>query len=135
MEVNLMSTKTSEIHTTISALAKSFESTFARSDAAEIADFYTEDGMLLPAGSDFVRGKQDIKYFWQVAIDMGIKSIKLEVLEVEQHDDTTIEMSRYTLSDVDGGVIDSGKGITIWKNKDGTWKLHRDIWTSSLEQQ
>ena len=130
-----MSTKTSEIHTTISALAKSFESTFARSDAAEIADFYTEDGMLLPAGSDFAKGKQAIKESWQAAIDMGLKSIKLDIIEIEQHDDTAIEISKYTLSATDNQVIDSGKGIVIWKNKGGAWKMHRDIWNSSLGQQ
>jgi len=130
-----MSTKTSEIHSTISVLAKNFESTFARGDAAHIADFYTENVMLLPAGSDFVRGKQNIKDFWQMAIDMGIKNIKLEILELEQHDDTAIEMSKYILSGADDQVIDQGKGIVIWKYENNAWKLHRDIWNSSISQQ
>lgn len=130
-----MSTKTSEIHSTISSLDKNFESTFARGDAADIADFYTENGILLPAGSDFVRGKQDIKEYWQMAIDMGIKNIKLEIMEVEQHDDTAIEMSKYTLSSADDQVIDQGKGIVIWKYENSAWKLHRDIWNSSIAQQ
>ncbi|MCG6957208.1 MAG: hypothetical protein LJF04_14560 [Gemmatimonadetes bacterium] len=25
-----------------------------------------------------------------------------------------------------------GKCVVIWKNEDGAWKLHRDIWTSSV---
>lgn len=130
-----MSTKTSEIHSTISTLSKNFETTFARGNAADIADFYTESGILLPAGADFVRGKQNIKEFWQMAIDMGIKNIKLEIVEVEQHDDTAIEMSKFTLSDADDQMIDQGKGIVIWKNKNNAWKLHRDIWNSSIVQQ
>lgn len=130
-----MSTKTSEIHSTISTLSKNFETTFARGNAADIADFYTESGVLLPAGADFVRGKQNIKEFWQIAIDMGIKNIKLEIVEVEQHDDTAIEMSKFTLSDADDQMIDQGKGIVIWKNENNAWKLHRDIWNSSIVQQ
>ena len=130
-----MSTKTSEIHSTISTLSKNFETTFARGNAADIADFYTESGVLLPAGADFVRGKQNIKEFWQIAIDMGIKNIKLEIVEVEQHDDTAIEMSKFILSDADDQMIDQGKGIVIWKNENNVWKLHRDIWNSSIEQQ
>jgi len=130
-----MSTKTSEIHAIIGTLAKNFESTFARGDAADIADFYTENGMLLPAGSDFVRGKQDIKDFWQVAIDMGIKSINLDILEVEQHADTAIEMSKYTLYNADNQEIDQGKGIVVWKYENSAWKLHRDIWNSNIVQQ
>jgi len=127
--------QTSEIHTTISTLAESFESAFKSGDVKNIAEFYTDNGMLLPEGSDFIEGKQAIQEYWQAAIDMGIKSIKLDIVEIEQHDDTVIEMSKYTLRSTDDQVIDSGKGIVIWKNRGGIWKIHRDIWNSSLEQQ
>ena len=130
-----MTEQISDIHVTIQALAEKFESTFENGDAAKVAEFYSEDGMLLPAGSDFVKGKQEIKEYWQAAIDMGIKSIKLDIIEIERHEDTVIEVSKYMLSSEDGQVIDSGKGIVIWKNTDGAWKLHRDIWNSSLGQQ
>ena len=130
-----MTEQISDIHKTIKALAVNFESTFENADSTKLAEFYTESGMLLPAGSDFVKGKQAIKEYWQAAIDMGLKSIKLDIIEIEQHDDTAIEISKYTLSDTDNQVIDSGKGIVIWKNKSGTWKMHRDIWNSSLGQQ
>ena len=128
-----MTEQISDIHTTIKALAENFESTFETGDATKLAEFYTEDGMLLPAGSDFVKGTQAIKEYWQAAIDMGLKSIKLDIIEIEQHDDTAIEMSKYTLGTTDNQVIDSGKGIVIWKNMGGTWKMHRDIWNSSIE--
>ena len=39
---------------------------------------------------------------------MGMKYIKLDIVELEQHDDTAIEMSNYTLSDSDKQVIDAG---------------------------
>ncbi len=123
-----MTTQTSDIHSAIHALVESFESTFARGNAADIADFYTDNGMLLPTGSDFVQGKRDIEEFWQVAIDMGIKNIKFDIVEVEQHGDTAIEMSKYTLSSTDDHVMDQGKDIVIWK-------LQRDIWNSSIAQQ
>ncbi|MCM8854132.1 MAG: DUF4440 domain-containing protein [Candidatus Thiodiazotropha sp.] len=130
-----MATQASDIHSTIRALTDNFESTFSIGDVTKIAECYTDNGMLLPTGFDFVKGKQDIKEFWQSAIDMGIKHIKIDILEVEQHDDTAIEMSNYTLSDSDKQVIDAGKGIVIWKKMGNSWKMHRDIWTSSLEQQ
>ena len=28
--------------------------------------------------------------------------------------------------------MDSGKFIVIWKQEGGQWKLHRDIWNSSM---
>lgn len=130
-----MTTKTLDIHSAIRALTDNFEAAFSIGDVTKIAGFYTENGMLLPSGFDFVRGKQDIKEFWQSAIDMGIKYIKIDIIEVEHHDDTAIEMSNYTLSGSDRQVIDAGKGIVIWKKTNNAWKMHRDIWTSSLEQQ
>jgi len=130
-----MPNQISEIHATISTLSRDFESTFKRGDAADIADFYTENGILLPAGSDFIRGKQNIKDYWQIAIDTGIKSIKLDIIEVEQRDDIAIEMSKYTLYSSDDQEIDQGKGIVVWKYVNNAWKLHRDIWNSSVAQQ
>ncbi|NOH00060.1 MAG: DUF4440 domain-containing protein [Ignavibacteriae bacterium] len=130
-----MTTIASDIHSTIRSITDSFESTFSIGNVNEIAEFYTESGMLLPSGSDFVKGRQNIKEFWQSAIDMGITHIKIDIIEIEEHEDTTIEMSNYTLSDNDQQVIDAGKGIVIWKKTGDAWKMHRDIWTSSLEGQ
>jgi uncharacterized protein (TIGR02246 family) len=130
-----MTTQTMNIHAVIRTAADSFESTFKRGDAAGMADLYSANGMLLPTGSDFVKGKQAIEAFWQGAMDMGIKNAKLDIVEVEQHGDTAIDMGQYTLSNADGQVMDTGKYVVIWKHEDGTWKLHRDIWNSSLAQQ
>ena len=69
-----MMTQTTDIHAAIRAADDSFEATFGRGDAAGMADLYTDDGMLLPTGSDFVQGKQAIEAFWQGAMDMGIES-------------------------------------------------------------
>lgn len=35
--------------------------------------------------------------FWQALVDMGIKEAKLEIVEVEGHGDTAIEVSTFTL--------------------------------------
>jgi uncharacterized protein (TIGR02246 family) len=124
-----------EIRAAIEAADEIFMATFNRGDAAALADLYTENGQLLPVGSDFVTGKEAIRNFWQGVMDMGIKSAKLETIEVEGHGDTTIEEGKYTLRGESGNVLDRGKYIVIWKQQIGQWKLHRDIWTSSLSPQ
>lgn len=110
-----------------------FMETFRQGDAAGMASFYTENGMVLPPNGDFVEGHQQIQGFWQAVMDMGIKSIELQTGEVEQHDDTAYEVSRATLSGEGGQVIDQAKYIVIWKCVNGTWKLHRDIFNSCLK--
>lgn len=108
-----------------------FAEIFSRGDAAGMAALYTEDGLLLPTGSDFVRGTRAIEEFWQGAMDAGVSQARLEPLEVEQHGDTAIEMGCYRLADAGGTVLDQGKYVVIWKRVEGIWKLRRDIWNTS----
>jgi uncharacterized protein (TIGR02246 family) len=121
-----------EFRDAIAAGDENFMAAFSRGDAAGLAALYTEDGQILPSNSDFVTGRQAIQAFWQGAMDMGIKSVKLEIVEVEDHGDTAIEVGKYTLQGEAGQVLDTGKYIVIWKQVDGQWKLHRDIFNSSM---
>ncbi len=116
----------------IAAVNDNLMVTFSRGDAAGLADLYTEDGQVLPPNSDIVKGKQAIQGFWQVNMEMGIKEVKFETVELESHGDTAIEVSRYTLRGEGGQVLDKGKYIVIWKKEKGQWKLHRDIFNSSM---
>jgi uncharacterized protein (TIGR02246 family) len=129
-----MATQTIDIQSDIRKADDAFESTFRQGDAAGIAEFYTLDAMLLPPGSDFVKGKEAIRDFWKKAMDMGIKEAELNILEVELHDDTTIEVGHYKLMG-GGKVMDQGKYIVIWKQEGGQWKVHRDMWNNSQPPQ
>ena len=123
---------TSNIQSLIESANSQFVNAFKRGDATGIGKLYTPDAQLLPANSDFVRGTEAIRAFWQTAIDMGLKEASLETIEVETHGDTAIEVGRYRLLATGGIAADSGKYLVVWKNDNGTWKLHRDIWTTSL---
>ena len=121
-----------DVHAVIAAANQKFMETFARQDAAGMAGLYTGDGQLLPANSDFVTGTEAIEQFWGGAMAMGMKTAKLETIELESHGDTAVEVGRYTLGGEGGQTLDQGKFVVVWKNDGGDWKLHRDIWTSSL---
>ncbi|UCE53445.1 MAG: DUF4440 domain-containing protein [Desulfobacterales bacterium] len=123
------------IQEAIAAADEKFMETFNGGDAAGLADLYTENGQLLPTGSDFVTGTVAIQAFWQGAMDMGIKTAKLETVEAEGHGDTAIEIGKYILSGETGNIMDRGKYVVVWKQVGGQWKVHRDIWNSSLSAQ
>ena len=126
-----MTDSTTALHAAIRAADDNLESTFGQGDSQGMSGLYTEDGMLLPTGSEPVRGKPDIQAFWQGAMDMGIKRVGLEIVELEDHGSTAIEVGNYTLTSEGGEVIDRGKYVVVWKQKDGNWKLHRDIWNTN----
>ncbi|MBN4055250.1 SgcJ/EcaC family oxidoreductase [bacterium AH-315-K03] len=128
-------TNTSEVYDAIVAADEAFMSAFSQGDAAGIANLYTEDGQFLPPNGGFVRGRQAIQETYQSFMNMGVKEIKLEALEVEGHGDTASEVGKYILEGEDGQVMDEGKFVVLWKQEAGQWKLHRDIINTSLPTQ
>ena len=125
-------TVSTEISEGIAAANADFMNTFKGGDGAGMGGLYTENGQLLPPNSDVVTGHSAISAFWQGAMDMGIKTAKLETVELEGQGDVAFEVGKYTLSGGGGEVIDSGKFIVIWKREGEKWKLHHDIWNSSM---
>ncbi len=105
---------------------------FSRGDAAAVAQLYTEDAQIFPAQSDVITGREGIQAFWQAVMNMGVKAAKLETVEAVHEADTTYEVGRYRLQGAEGQVLDRGKYIVIWHHEDHEWKLHRDIWNTSI---
>ena len=125
-------TEPTQIRDAIVAADERFMSTYSQGDAAGMAALYTEAGQLMPPNSDFVTGRPGVEAVFQSFMDMGIKAIKLETVEAEGFGDTATEVGRYTLEDDEGAQIDQGKYIVIWKQEAGQWRLHRDIFNSSV---
>jgi len=116
----------------IAFVNQAFIEAYARGDAAGMAALYTADGQLLPPNSEIITGHEPIAGFWKFVMGLGIKTLRLESSEVTVGIDTAVEIGKYTLGDADGDPIDSGKYLVVWKNDGGGWKLHRDIWNTSM---
>jgi uncharacterized protein (TIGR02246 family) len=127
-----MATMNMDITAEIRSMNDKFEAMIRANDAKEMANLYTEDGLLLPTGSAIIKGREAIANFWQGAMNMGIKQAKLDTLEVELHGNTAIELGQYTLKAEGDQEIDKGKYIVVWKKKDGQWMLQKDIFNSSI---
>jgi len=121
-----------DVRSEIEAANKRWEAAASRSDGPAVAALYTDKGQLLPPQSDFVTGSEAIGQFWQAVFDSGVKGVSLVTLEVEGHGDTAHEVGKLELRGADGKVLDHGKYVVIWKKEGTSWKLHRDIWTTSV---
>lgn len=123
---------TEEARAGIDATNRKLEAAIKAGDGAAAAACYTKQGQLLPTGSDFVTGTEAIAAFWQAGIDGGIKGVKLTTLDVENQRGTAQEVGTYEVFGADGNVTDHGKYLVVWKKRDDVWKLHRDIWNTSV---
>ena len=109
---------------------RQFEEAFNRGDAAGCAAVYTDDASIMPPDSPILTGKQAAQGYWQAVMDMGIKSVALQTMDLEDHGDTAIERGAATL-DIqaeEGKTIQAtAKFVVIWKRQDdGAWKWDVD---------
>ncbi len=124
----------SKISDAIQSGNNNFMAAYNRGDAAGVAACYTADGRLLPPNGSTTIGIPDITAFWQGAMDMGIKTVKLETTQLEERGNLAVEVGQCTLAiQPDGGaaMTEVGKYVVVWKDDGGTWKLHIDIWNSN----
>lgn len=107
-----------------------------KADAAIVGSLYTKDTLLMPPNSETIRGREGTQKFWDGAIRMGVKDAILKTVELVAKGDTAEEIGNYTLRIHPEGrepFEDKGKYVVLWKqDTDGKWRLHRDIWNSSM---
>ena len=116
----------------IEAANARFSADYAKGDPAAVAAHYTAGGQAFPPNGEIARGREAIQKVWKGAMDAGVKGVKLVTLEVEAHGDTAHEVGTYVLVGDGGKTLDNGKYVVIWKRDGGQWKLHRDIWNTSM---
>lgn len=116
-----------------------FSEAVRQGDAAALAASYTEDATILPPESDMIQGRQGIEAFWNGGLQTGIKDIVLTTVDVFGSGDLAYETGKYSVTIQPEGqepVEQKGKYVVVWKKSaDGTWKLHVDIWNSSMPAQ
>ena len=106
-------------------------SAYANGDANALAAFYTADAKIFPENSATIEGPQAIAGFFGAIMNMGIKKVKFEAVTAQSYGNMAVEEGKYTLFVEGDYIADQGKYIVTWKNEDGKWKVHRDIWNTN----
>ncbi len=113
-----------------------FSEAFNRGDMQAVAAMYDADAVVLAPNAPPMRGRQNIEALWNGARQQGFKTLDLTVNSVEVIGDHAIELGSYTLVIQPPGqseMTDRGKYVVVWKRQaDGTWKLYRDAFNTSL---
>lgn len=119
----------------VTRLDQEFAAAFTRGDMATVASLYTEDALVMPPGSEAIRGRQAIEQFWRAAKEqMGIQTLSLHPQEVVASEDLAYEIGTATLqvATPQGPTTDTAKYLVAWRRQmDGAWRLAADIWNNN----
>ena len=114
---------------------EAFERAALDGDADAMAAVYTNDAIVLPPDGPVVEGKENIKALWgSVLSGMGLKTVKLDSVNLEIAGDTACEVGLATLGlepPGDEPTTVQVKFVVYWKRDNGDWRWHRDIWNAT----
>lgn len=105
-------------------------------DAAGIAEFYTEDGAVMPANAPISKGRAAIQQTWASMMQTPGFDLTFvpEQIIVSSSGDMALDRGTYRLTVAPGGATqtDTGKYVVVWRKIGGEWKAAADIFNSDL---
>ena len=120
-----------DIRKTLDSANEKFMAAVNKGDAAAVAQFYTPNATILPAGAPMGKGREAAQRIWQGAIDSGLKFVSLQTVSADRHGGYVREIGQFTVQAPNAQkqitAID-GKYVAIWKHEKSGWKLDTDIW-------
>ena len=126
-------TQIDQVKAAMAATNKLFnEEVVGKRNLSALDRVYTADARILPPGAPMVSGREAIKQFWAGMIQaVDAKSAELFSVDVIPAGDGVIEIGRAVLTvAAEGGATAAMevKYVVCWKQEDGAWKWHVDIW-------
>lgn len=105
---------------------------FGRRNFDALDQIYTADARILPPGAPLIAGREAIKKFWADMITgANAKAAVLTSLDVMESGEGAVEIGKAVLTVAPPGQPEAqmeAKYVVFWKQEDGRWKWHVDIW-------
>ncbi len=116
----------------IDGLNAKFAEAFNKGDGVAVAAMYAKDAVVLPPGSDMVKGKPAIQAFWQGATQQ-LGDMKLNALDVKPLGKAAArEIGTFSLKPKAQGAQEVvGKYVVVWQKVGKAWKVGTDIWNTN----
>lgn len=103
-------------------------------DAKTIAEFYAEDGAMMPPNAPKAVGRAAIEQGW--AGFLGAPGMTLtfetEKFVFAQSGDVAVDIGTYksSMGEASAAVADTGKSVVTWVKRDGKWLVLTDMFSS-----
>jgi ketosteroid isomerase-like protein len=107
----------------------------ARGDAAAAASVYAERAVLVSPSGEAIRGRKAIESFWRSGIEIGVRAVELEALELGDAGRLTYEVGRYRMLfqwAEDGPKLERGAYLLLYRQEpDGSWLRAVDMFNAT----
>jgi Ketosteroid isomerase homolog len=110
---------------------EAFDKAYASHDFKTLGQFYEEDAVVYPQGSDIIKGREGIQKLWE-SYEKDMTAVDYQTIEVIDAGDYAIQFGKYDATYQ--GKPDQGRYMTVWKKDGDTWRIVRDSWYSSPTQ-
>ena len=117
----------------VKAAVDKFVAAFNARDAETLTSFYVDASVIMPPGSEPVKGLEAIRGMWDT-LDENAPTMEFKIKDLMVSGDLVVETSGWSATAPDGSHADHGVYVAVWKNTDYGWKMVRDIWNSSMTQ-
>jgi len=118
----------------LSQMNKDFAKALNEKDAEAASLLYAEDASLLPPNESIVTGRENIKNYWQGALDAGTTNVSVSTISTGSSGDLGYEIGHFELSypGPDGNmIVEKGKYTELLKRMpDGKWISIYGMWNS-----
>jgi ketosteroid isomerase-like protein len=118
----------------LSQMNKDFAAALNNKNATAASLLYAEDASLLPPNEQIVTGRDNIKKYWQAALDAGTSDVSVSTISTGCNGDLGYEIGRFQLSYPDAHgkmVVEIGKYTEILKRTaNGKWISIYGMWNS-----
>lgn len=113
----------------ITSRSDAWEAALNGGDIDTLVALYTSDARVMPPNAEMASGSEAVRAAFAGMIDAGFEGT-LTSIEAAVSGDVGHNIGTYELT-ADGGPVDKGKFIEIWKRgDDGQWRIASDIWNS-----
>jgi len=136
IQVTVVEPDSAAMRQAIDSIDTRYAAAFKRGDAAELAAFYTEDAVLMPANMPAWQGRAAISqgltgFLAQFTISdarLATQDLIITGYYVIERGTYTWAMHPKTATAGTPDIVDNGKYLTVWERQDdGSWKISRDI--------
>jgi uncharacterized protein (TIGR02246 family) len=120
-----------DLRAQIGKMDQAWQTAYNAGNAAALTALYTPDAKVMAPGAEPASGRAAIQAFFAADLAKRAKNT-LTLGDVTGFGDFALETGGWVANAADGKHLDHGTFMTLYKKTDGTWKIYRDTWNSSM---